>query len=124
MDHLRAAGFLADLLDNKFKIGRFGFGLDPLLDFLPIGGDVVALLLSLYILWVAHQYRAPDNLRHRMLMNVVFDFILGLIPVAGWIADFFYKANIRNMTMLRDWLAHRPIEGQMVKQQSTGFISG
>ena len=123
MDHLRIAGYLAELLDNKFSFGKFGFGLDPLLDFLPVGGDVIALILSLYILWIAYHYDAPSNLRSRMLANIVFDFVLGLIPVAGWIADFFYKANSKNMQLLKEWLAHRPIDGQVLNDQRIAAAS-
>jgi hypothetical protein len=40
-----------------------------------------------------------------MLGNVAVDGLIGAVPVAGDAFDVFYRANKRNVRMLRDWLA-------------------
>ena len=41
-----------------------------------------------------------------MVGNVALDGLVGLIPFAGDAFDAVFKANIRNMRILRDYLAH------------------
>lgn len=46
----------------------------------------------------------PNYLRTRMLMNVVLDFVIGLVPFIGDIADAIYKCNTRNAILLEKHL--------------------
>jgi hypothetical protein len=39
-----------------------------------------------------------------MLANVLFDVVLGAVPVAGDLADMWFRANTRNVAILRDYL--------------------
>ncbi len=98
--HLRNVRYLANLLDNKFNILGFKFGIDPILGMVPWFGDLVALGLSLYIVWTAKNMGAPQTLIARMGINVFLDFFIGSIPVIGDIADFFYKPNKKNLELL------------------------
>ncbi len=110
--HFKFAKTLTHLLDKNFKFLGFRFGLDPILGLVPILGDLVSLLLSLYIVWIGIQLRVPREIITRMISNVVFDFTLGLIPVVGDLADFLYKANSRNLDLLEKYA---PIRGQVLK---------
>lgn len=112
--HYRTAKLLARVLDTQFKIGKFEFGLDPLLDFIPGLGGVITLILSLYIIWIAKAARVPDKEIGQMIRNVIFDFILGLIPVVGYVGDFFYKANIKNIAILEKYVKTGVIEAEIV----------
>jgi hypothetical protein len=98
--HLKNVRYLANLLDNKFNILGFKFGLDPILGMIPWFGDLAALGLSLYIIWTAKNMGAPQSLIARMGVNVFLDFFMGSIPVLGDIADFFYKPNKKNLDLL------------------------
>ena len=40
-----------------------------------------------------------------MLANVLFDVIVGAVPVVGDLADIWFRANIRNVQLLREYLA-------------------
>ena len=62
-NHLKTASYIADLLDNKFKVLGFRFGIDPLLGLIPGGGDLVSFLLSLYIVWIGVKFLAGEMLR-------------------------------------------------------------
>jgi hypothetical protein len=39
-----------------------------------------------------------------MLANVLFDVIVGAVPIAGDVADMWFRANTRNVAILRDYL--------------------
>jgi hypothetical protein len=114
--HLRIAETIANVLDNQFSILGFRFGLDPLLNFVPFLGAVLSGALSLYLIWVALEFDVSPETRARMLSNIGFDFLIGLVPVVGTFADFFVKANIRNIRLLREELARRPMEGIVIDQ--------
>jgi len=92
---------LANLLDNQFKIGVWGFGLDAIIDLLPIGGDTIILLLSLILVFIAWRRNLPQKDISRMLTNISLAFLIGLIPIIGDIAYLAFKPNIRNLEILQ-----------------------
>src|SRR3954447_21059624 len=87
---------LAQLLDSEFSIGGFKFGLDAIVGLVPVVGDSVALLVSLYPIFVAQQLGIPFFTRARMLFNVLLDWLIGLVPVIGDLFDAGFKANLKN----------------------------
>lgn len=112
--HLRLASMVSDLLDSKFKIAGFRFGIEPLLGILPGFGDLVGLILSFYLIWIGVKMKLPEDKIQRMVMNVIFDFVVGLFPVIGDIADFVFKANVKNMQILREFAPNDFLEGETV----------
>jgi len=84
-------------------------GLDAILGLVPVGGDVVAALMGLYIVWEARNLNMPRSTMLRMIGNVGFDWALGLVPVIGDAADFFFRSNSRNLRLIRRHLdRHHP----------------
>jgi hypothetical protein len=112
--HIKIAQSLTDLLENKFGIGKLRIGLDPLVGLIPGVGDVITLGLSLYIVWIGVQLKLPQEKLVEMIRNVVTDFILGVIPFVGDVADFFYKANRMNMKIIEEH-TNKIVEGEVVK---------
>ncbi len=112
--HLTVATWLAHLLDSRFSIGGFHFGIDPLLNFIPILGPILTMGLSLYLLWIAKQLNAPVTIQSKMVRNLVFDFILGLIPVVGTVSDFIFRANNKNVLLLQEWMDRTITEGEIM----------
>lgn len=96
---------LANLLDTSIKIPflRFRIGLDAIIGLIPGIGDVLMLLVSLRIIWLARKLGVPGGLQRVMLRNVLIDFGLGFIPLVGDIADFFYKANQANVRIMEKY---------------------
>ncbi len=109
---LNSAIYLANIMDEQFQFGKIKFGLDPLLDFIPWLGDVVGLLISLYIIWVGTQLKVPQDKVSQMVGNVVIDFIISLIPGIGIIGDMFYKANVKNVEIIKEF-APNIVEGKV-----------
>jgi len=99
--HLKRAEKFAELMDNKYQLFGFRFGLDPILGFFPGAGDVVTFALSFYLLWIGHKAGVSSSAKFTMARNIVIDFLLGSIPILGDMADFFYKANTQNLVLLK-----------------------
>jgi hypothetical protein len=98
---------LANLLDTAFILPgtnvRFGF--DALIGLVPGIGDAITTAISLYIVLEARQLGAPAHLILRMLANVVVDGFVGAVPLVGDAFDVLWRANRRNVWLLREWLA-------------------
>jgi hypothetical protein len=97
---------LATLLDTRFVIPftKFRFGTDSLIGLAPGIGDVITTALALYIVYEAHRLGAPKTVLARMLGNVAIDGVVGIVPVAGDVFDVLWRANRRNVRILREHL--------------------
>ncbi len=93
---------LAWLMDRAIPVGRRSFGLDPLIGLIPGLGDGLSGLVSMAIIVRAVQLGIPKATVVRMLVNVGVDSIFGAIPILGTIFDFAFKANSRNLQILRN----------------------
>lgn len=107
--HLINARRITNLLDRKFKIGPWRFGLDPIFGLLPGIGDSVPALLSAYLVWIGWKADLPTPKLVHMIINIGLDFAIGSIPILGDILDFGFKANVRNLDILERHLGI-PIE--------------
>ena len=70
-------------------------------------GPVVSTVLSAYLIWEARRQGAPTGLLLRMAGNVGLDAVISAVPVAGTVADVFFRANLRNTALLRRHLERR-----------------
>lgn len=97
---------LATVLDVAFRIPftKFRFGVDGLIGLAPGLGDVITTGLSLWIVHEAYQLGVPKRLLLRMLGNVAIDGMIGAVPVAGDVFDVLWRANRRNVRILREHL--------------------
>jgi len=95
---------LAKLLDNQFRFPgtNFRFGLDPILNLVPILGDVSGFLLSLVLLATMLKHGVSRKLVILMALNILIDTVIGAIPLIGNIFDFYFKSNARNIRLLRE----------------------
>src|SRR5215213_3223048 len=109
---------LATLLDSAFIIPgtKQRVGIDALLGLIPGIGDAVSTALSAYIIWEARQLGLPRWKIARMIGNVALDTTLGAVPLAGDMFDVLFRANKRNMRIVRDHVARkhgpREIDGE------------
>jgi len=93
---------LAQLMDSAIEIPglRIRVGLDALLGLVPGAGDLVSSFASLYIVQVAHRIGVSRLTLTRMTFNILCDWIVGSIPLAGDVFDIFWKANQKNVKLL------------------------
>ena len=101
---------LAWLLDAQFMLPgtKFRFGVNSLFGLAPFAGDVLLGAASLYLVWEARRLGAPPALLARMLANVAVEVAGGAVPYVGDLFDMAFKANLRNLALLEDWLRVRP----------------
>ncbi|WP_172962339.1 DUF4112 domain-containing protein [Hydrocarboniclastica marina] len=92
-------------MDNRFRLPgtRLRFGFDGLVGLIPVAGDAITTVLSLYLIGEALKIGAPASVVRRMGVNVGLDFLVGLVPIAGDALDFAFKANTRNVALLRNY---------------------
>ena len=110
---LRWVGHVARLMDSQFRLPgtRFRFGLDPLLGLLPVVGDLSSFAVSAALILTMMRYGASGAVVVRMVLNALFDAIIGAIPLLGNVFDFAYKANDRNVALLRRHYAEGKYQG-------------
>jgi hypothetical protein len=94
---------VARFLDAAWGIPgtRFRFGVDALADVVPVVGQIIPHAVSAYIIWEAWRLGAPGKLIAKMVGNVALDTLMGVAPIAGMVADAFFKANLRNVALLK-----------------------
>ncbi|MBC7824505.1 MAG: DUF4112 domain-containing protein [Candidatus Parcubacteria bacterium] len=111
---------LAHILDNAIPIPGtpYRIGIDPIVGLLPGGGDLVMAAFSVYIVWESARLGLPRSTVTRMVSNLVFDTVIGSVPVAGDLFDVTWKANSKNVRLLE---AHLD-SPQHQKKVSQGFV--
>lgn len=99
---------LARLMDSAITLPIIGkIGLDAVLGLFPVAGDLAGTAVSLTLIARMLRYGPPSSLVSKMLSNVLVDLVLGAIPVVGFFADVWFKANERNTELMREFLAGR-----------------
>ncbi len=89
-------------MDALFYIPRtnISVGLDNILGLIPVVGDTMALIPSIYLIYKARQLGATPGAIAYMTFNTFLDLVIGSIPIVGDIFDVVYNANIRNYRAL------------------------
>lgn len=102
---MRMVDTATDLLDTKFHIPgtNIRFGADFLMGLIPGVGDAVSLTISGLLIATMARHGASGRLVARMLANVGLDALVGTIPVAGNAFDLVYKANSKNLKLMREF---------------------
>lgn len=95
---------LSRYLDGLFRVPgtEWRFGLDSLIGLIPNVGDTLTVVPSLYILASGVRYGVPKITLLRMAFNIGLDYVVGMIPFVGDAFDFVWKANNRNMNLIRE----------------------
>jgi hypothetical protein len=98
---------LAMLFDTAFVLPgtNVRFGIESLLRLVPGLGDAAASALSCYLLYEAHRLGVPRTLFARMVGNVVLEGTIGAVPFLGDAFDVMFRANRRNVALLREHFA-------------------
>lgn len=91
-------------MDSQFKIPGtdIRFGLDSLIGLIPGAGDFGTFLVSGYMVMVLAKNGASGFVLARMTLNILIDALVGSIPVLGDLFDVAFKANQRNMQLMRE----------------------
>ena len=106
---LRRLEALAKLMDTAFVVPgtNVRFGLDGVIGLVPGIGDVVSGLVSSYLIWEARRLGVSKWILGRMMANTLLDTTIGAIPLAGDVFDVMFRANVKNMSLLRRHLERK-----------------
>jgi hypothetical protein len=98
---------LSKLMDNQFRIpgSNLRFGLDGIIGLIPYMGDMAGFIASGFLMRIMVKKGASPLLMARMLFNYILDAIAGTVPLFGDLFDFGFKANKRNITLLKKYYA-------------------
>lgn len=104
---LRTADAIAALMDNRFRIPgtRIRFGWDAIVGILPGVGDTATALVGGATVLSAIRLGARRRTVAAMIVNLFVDWLIGLVPVAGFVLDTLYKAHSKNAALLRREIA-------------------
>ena len=86
---------MSKLLDN--------YGLDPIIGLIPLVGDLVTSIMGMQALTIATQIGSIPLLL-AMLLNIVLDFLIGIIPYAGMVLDFLFRGHRKNYSILTGYI--------------------
>jgi hypothetical protein len=100
---------LARLLDVAFVLPgtNVRFGIEAIIRLVPGIGDLIASALSCIILVEARRLGVPWHVYWRMVGNVVLEGTVGAVPIVGDAFDVLFRANRRNIRILRDHMQRR-----------------
>ncbi|GJM27424.1 MAG: hypothetical protein DHS20C17_00590 [Cyclobacteriaceae bacterium] len=92
------------LMDNAFRIPgtNIRFGLDPVIGLFPFVGDLISYGISSSLVIAMVRKGASGKLVVKMIGNITLDYIISNVPVLGYIIDFGFKANERNLNLLKE----------------------
>ncbi len=112
---------LARLMDSMFEIPgtKVRVGVDAFIGLVPILGDLLSQLISSYIIWEARQLGVSRFTLARMIGNTLIDTAVGIIPFAGDAFDVMFRANMKNLALLK---AHLERHGHVRRDKGSGPV--
>lgn len=108
---LEALQRFARLMDEAVAIPGTNrrIGLDAGLGLIPVVGDVVAALMSTWIVIGALRWRVPRWRVANMVFLVLADLAFGALPIVGDVFDWLFESNMMNMnSLIRHFDATQP----------------
>lgn len=93
-----------DIMENAVRIPgtRYRIGLDALLGIIPGVGDFVTATAAFMLLWEARRLGMSLGKRTQIVGYILFDMVIGIVPLVGDLFDVTYKSNTRILKMLED----------------------
>lgn len=100
----RSLDELSRWMDGLFRVPGTGWriGLDALVGLIPGVGDMATTAVSFYILAAGVRYRVSKVTLLRMGLNIGIDYLVGSVPFVGDIFDAAWKANQKNVALLKE----------------------
>ena len=101
---------VSTLLDNKFTIPftNIKFGADFLIGLIPTVGDWLSFGISSVVVFAIVRRGVGIGMLLKMMGNITMDATVGSIPIVGDIFDLKFKANRRNVEMLKQYYVENP----------------
>jgi len=95
------------LTDRLIDLGPFSVGLEGLLAFVPVAGTVFSLAAGVLLLCEARRVDASRWTMSRMAFYVGLRTLASVVPLEGWLVDFFFRGHLMAATALQKDIARR-----------------
>lgn len=107
---------LARVMDSIVQIPgtNVRIGVDALLGLIPVVGDIVSQAISSYIIWEARRLGVSGWTMARMIGNSLVDMTIGAVPVVGDAFDVAFRANLKNLALLKADLERRGVRRNLI----------
>jgi len=94
---------IVSLLDSAVRIPgtNIRFGLDALIGLIPGVGDSATFLISGILVMAMAKKGITRKIALQMVGNIAIDYLVGTIPILGDLFDVGFKANQRNLELLK-----------------------
>lgn len=104
---VKRRAYRLDMALFSFLGVRFGWG--SAIGLIPAFGDALDALMALMVMKTCMQIEGglPASIRVKMMLNIIFDFVIGLVPFAGDLIDAVFRANTRNAILLEEHLREK-----------------
>ena len=91
-------------MDSLFRIPgtNIRFGLDPIIGLFPFIGEIITFGISGVMVLAMVKHGASRKVIILMIGNILIDSVVGSIPLIGDLFDFTYKANRKNLKLLKE----------------------
>ncbi|KAH0369412.1 hypothetical protein KCU65_g3326, partial [Aureobasidium melanogenum] len=101
---MRRRAYRMDMALFEFLGTRFGWS--SVVGIVPAAGDAIDACIALLLVkgCMKVQGGLPTGILIQMLINVAIDFLIGIVPFIGDIADAYFKANTKNCRLLEKHL--------------------
>jgi Domain of unknown function (DUF4112) len=101
---------ISSLLDNQFRVPftQTRFGVDFLVGLIPTVGDWLSFGISSTLVMSMMRRGIGVGMLFKMLGNITLDAVVGSIPILGDFFDLHYKANRRNVALLKQYYVENP----------------
>ncbi len=118
--------WLVRLMDSLFLVPgtNIRFGLDAVLGLIPALGDTATSIVSLYILQSASRQGVSRLTMTRMVANVAIDYVVGSVPVLGDVFDVYWKANQKNLELMKAHTSSNSAVRRQVRSSDRVFLAG
>lgn len=101
---VRKSAYRLDM--SLFNLFGIRFGWEAVIGLIPAAGDAVGVAFALLLFRKACSVDGglDSSIRIRMLINIILDFVVGLVPFVGDLADAAFKCNTKNVRLLEEAL--------------------
>lgn len=110
-DRLQRIDRLTEWLDSSISVPGIGvkLGWDTIIGLLPGVGDLATTVMSAWIINEARRLGVSKFTLARMIANTGTDALIGSVPLVGDVFDAAFKANVKNLKLLRRSLQKRGV---------------
>jgi hypothetical protein len=94
---------------SLFNLFGMRFGWESVIGIIPFAGDAFGVGMAIMLFKKANGVEGglDNNIRMRMILNILLDFLVGLVPFIGDLADAAFKCNTKNVRLLEQALDNK-----------------